>query len=317
MLDGGKGVFQESELLSPPPPPPGGGEPLRVPREFVSVAQRVSCARDERKWALLYRVLWRLTHGEPQLMQISVDEDAHALYAIDKSVRRDAHKMKAFVRFRKAGPPDDGHYVAWHRPDHLIVRMTAPFFADRFRAMRWTIFTPDESVAWDGRTLAFGAGVPRSQAPSEDAMEELWKTYYAAIFNPARIKVQAMRREMPARHWPTLPETQIINQMLRDAPQRLETMLQHARPTRTATAAPFIPERRELPVLAAAANECQGCQIHCNATQAVFGEGPSQAICMFIGEQPGDQEDLAGRPFVGPAGQVLNAALAAAGLSPR
>lgn len=112
-----------------------------------------------------------------------------------------------------------------------------------------------------------------------------------------------------------MPETQMIDQMLLDAPQRVETMNKTVRTTLPASAVPFVPARRELPVLAAAVATCRGCSIYCNATQAVFGEGPADAKCMFIGEQPGDQEDGAGRPFVGPAGQVLNAALVEAGIS--
>jgi DNA polymerase len=73
----------------------------------------------------------------------------------------------------------------------------------------------------------------------------------------------------------------------------------------TGSAADFLPDRLELPVLAKAAQKCQGCGIYCNATQTVFGEGPADASCMFVGEQPGDQEDRAGKPFVGPAGTLL------------
>lgn len=80
------------------------------------------------------------------------------------------------------------------------------------------------------------------------------------------------------------------------------------------SAAEFVPNRLELSVLAAAAQKCRGCPLYCNATQAVFGEGPAHASVMFVGEQPGDQEDLAGKPFVGPAGRVLDDALAQAGI---
>jgi len=71
---------------------------------------------------------------------------------------------------------------------------------------------------------------------------------------------------------------------------------------------------RALKALAAEARDCTRCHLYKNATQTVFGEGPADAALMLIGEQPGDQEDLAGRPFVGPAGKVLNRALEAAGI---
>jgi DNA polymerase len=76
----------------------------------------------------------------------------------------------------------------------------------------------------------------------------------------------------------------------------------------------FIPERPTVPKLWEAAQGCTACDLYKKATQAVLGLGPRQAAAFFIGEQPGDQEDLAGKPFVGPAGQVLNEALLAAGI---
>ncbi len=82
----------------------------------------------------------------------------------------------------------------------------------------------------------------------------------------------------------------------------------------TTSAADFLPKKIELPALARAAAKCQGCPIYCNATQTVFGEGPADAIVMFVGEQPGDQEDRAGKPFVGPAGGILNDAMEQAGI---
>ena len=84
-------------------------------------------------------------------------------------------------------------------------------------------------------------------------------------------------------------------------------------PTGT-SAAEFIPHTTSLAVLREAVNNCRGCQIYCNATQGVFGEGPKDATVMFVGEQPGDQEDKAGKPFVGPAGAMLNNAMEQAGI---
>ena len=72
--------------------------------------------------------------------------------------------------------------------------------------------------------------------------------------------------------------------------------------------------QRRLKLLAGEARDCTRCDLYKNATQTVFGEGPADAHMMLVGEQPGDQEDLAGRPFVGPAGKVLDAALEAAGI---
>src|SRR4051794_13453548 len=84
------------------------------------------------------------------------------------------------------------------------------------------------------------------------------------------------------------------------------------RVTEPMTAAPFVPERRTLKSLREAADRCRGCPLWRNATQAVFGEGPAKARVVMVGEQPGDKEDLAGKPFVGPAGRLLDEALVAA-----
>jgi len=80
------------------------------------------------------------------------------------------------------------------------------------------------------------------------------------------------------------------------------------------SARPFVPPDPTLSKLRAAAASCKGCDLYKHATQTVFGEGPKQARLMLIGEQPGDQEDLQGAPFVGPTGDVLNRALADAGI---
>lgn len=292
----------------------GSATTSTVPRQFISLAEQVAAHRDLRKWELLYRVLWRLTHGERRLLEIAVDPDVHDLLAMEKAVRHDVHKMKAFVRFRRVEDETGEHFVAWHRPDHLIVHLAAPFFARRFSVMRWTILTPDESVSWNGSELRFSAGVPRSAAPREDEVEEVWRTYYGAVFNPARIKLKAMRKEMPVRHWATLPETQMIDELLRSAPSRVATMIERGKSTQPVSAAEFVPASASLAVLAESARACRGCSLCQTATQTVFGEGPADARVMFVGEQPGDQEDLAGRPFVGPAGQVFNRALEEAGI---
>ncbi len=82
------------------------------------------------------------------------------------------------------------------------------------------------------------------------------------------------------------------------------------------TAEPFVPKRGGLPALRRAAADCRGCPLHREATQTVFGAGEATARLMLVGEQPGDQEDRQGEPFVGPAGRLLDRALAEAGLDP-
>ncbi|WP_437679293.1 UdgX family uracil-DNA binding protein [Sorangium sp. So ce131] len=296
------------------PAAPAGAPRPRVPAAFMSLAGAVSCHRDGARFSLLYRALFRLTHGEPYLLELAADPDVAKLRAMEQAVRRDEHKMHAFVRFRRVADDGGERYVAWYRPDHRIVRLAAPFFARRFPSMAWSILTPDESAHWDGAELRYGPGLPRDAAPREDELEELFRTYYRAIYNPARVNLRAMRAEMPAKHWSTLPELSVMNELVRDAASRVDAM-QASRSGSGSAAAAYVPASRELPVLREAAAACRACALCERATQTVFGEGPADAALMLVGEQPGDEEDLAGRPFVGPAGRVLDEALAGAGLS--
>ncbi len=281
-----------------------------VPPAFLELAKTVAMHRDPRRWQFLFSTLYRLVHGERHLLEIEVDPEVRELLLMEKAVRRDIHKMHAFVRFRKVEGSDPEQFVAWHRPDHLIAEHVGPWFARRFGAMHWAILTPDRSVYWDMKQLRFGPGVPRSEAPDNDGLEELWRSYYASIFNPARVNVSAMTKELPVRHWATLPEAELIPRLLGEAAEREESM----REAKPQSAEEFVPRQHDLPVLAAAIHKCRGCDLYRDATQAVFGEGPSTARIMFVGEQPGDQEDLQGKPFVGPAGQLLDRAFEEAGI---
>ncbi len=285
-----------------------------VPKEFLELARSVACHRDDRRWHVLYRTLWRMVNGEQYLLKIATDDDVYRLYQMQKAITRDVHKTKAFVRFRKViSVNGDENFVAWHRPDHKIVRLAAPFFARRFNGMNWTILTPDESATWDQQELRYGPGVPVSAAPTDDDLEELWKTYYASIFNPARVKVAMMKREMPVRHWPTLPEASIIDELLEQAPKRVDAMIQRSEGF-AETAINYIPQQADLESLRNAAALCKACHLYHHATQMVFGEGIPTARIVVVGEQPGDREDIAGRPFVGPAGKLLDDALVSAGI---
>ena len=290
---------------------------FRVPREFIQLSQTVSCHRDSGRWNLLYRTLWRIKNEQRHLLRIETDEDVLRLTQMEKQVRRDSHKMKAFVRFRKVVRDNEEFFIAWHQPDHRIVRRVAPFFARRFAGMNWTILTPDESATWDQNSLQYGDGVARSAAPDFDELENLWRTYYANIFNPARVKVKMMKSEMPVRYWKNLPEAEIIADLLSDAPRRVEDMIeQHEGFEQTAIdfITPVEGKSVTLDGLKQMAAACTACDLHCGATQTVFGVGPTDARIVLLGEQPGDQEDLSGLPFIGPAGKVLDEALSVAGL---
>ncbi len=357
---------ESSESDEAADPPASRPSAFSVPRAFVEQSAGAVLHRDADRFAFLYRVLWRLRR-EPGLMEIAVDADIVRLEAMVKAVRRDLHKMKAYVRFREVTVPDaagtkprssqveralrdgDRHdvlsawFVAWFEPSHHIVEAVAPFFTRRFTAMRWAILTPERSASWDGRTLSFGPGAHRSDAPDGDALEALWRSYYASIFNPARLKLAAMQGHMPKKYWKNLPEAELIAPLAAAARHRAQTMID-AEPTpppgRTArvmaaaghrtsapgdahggadmnetrtvdpsTIDPAFDPALALPDLAAAANGCRACPLWEPATQTVFGEGRASARIVVVGEQPGDQEDIAGKPFVGPAGQLFDRAL--------
>ena len=328
--DDSPALFAAPDVSTAPPV----RERLALPRTFVERAATALCHADPARLPLLHRVGGRLANGERGLLADPADPDGHALARLEQEVRRDTHKMKAFVRFAERAPGSDD-FVAWFEPAHRIVDRVAPFFQKRFTGMRWAIFTPYRSVAWDGRALAFGPGATRAALPpTEDANgESLWRTYYAHIFNPARVNPDAMQREMPKKYWKHLPEAPLIPTLIRDAPARAQAM-QDAMPTAPSASASAQARRAglaraaqrdlavdaardEVPDLAAlrrAAAACRNCELWQPATQTVFGEGPAPAPLMLIGEAPGDREDLSGRPFVGPAGQLLDRALAEAGL---
>jgi DNA polymerase len=290
---------------------------IRVPRAFQESAERVACHRSSGRWAMMYRMLWRLTHGEKHLLQVPTDPDTVQWQAMDKAVRHAVHKMRAFVRFRAVQRADVTWYVAWFEPEHAVVELNARFFVDRFAGMSWSILTPERCMHWDRTQLTFSEGVTRAAAPKEDEVENLWLTYYGHIFNPARVKVPAMLAEMPKHYWRNLPETAIIPHLLQDAPRRVAEMVARSREAAALSPAPLpavMAGERAWEELRTALERCRACPLHAQATQAVPGTGPRNARVMLLGEQPGDLEDLEGRPFVGPAGQLLDRALEEAGL---
>lgn len=321
VADGAASLFAGDDT---PPAAAERATQATVPREFMELAERVLAHRDPQRHGLLYRLLWRLTHGEPALLKLITDDDLARARAQAKAVGRDLHKMTSFVRFREVAraeaPPV---FVAWFEPEHDIVERVAPFFMRRFAGMHWSILTPYRSAHWDGEQLRLDRGALRSDAPDDDRLEDLWRSYYASIFNPARLKVAAMKSEMPVKYWKNLPEARLIPTLIRDAHPRAQAMVA-ATPTlprkrMSEAAAPVFataprPLAGSLAEIRAKARDCRRCPLWEPATQTVFGVGPADARVMLVGEQPGDREDLSGQPFTGPAGQLLDQALLAAGL---
>jgi DNA polymerase len=308
-----------SDLFGDAVPPPRGNWTVSVAAGYVELAKDVVCHRDPERFGLLYLLLWRLTHGEKSLLEVASDPLVHRHSGLQKSVRRDTHKMTAFVRFRQIQDDAGEHYIAWFEPEHHILRRVSSFFVDRFAAMQWAILTPEGSLHWDKNKLTVGPAVAKSHAPRGDDFEDWWRSYYRSTFNPARVNPTAQRAEMPKKYWRNLPEAPLIPDMLASARHRTDRMIE-AEPLLPRSAPGWQPAAAPaqsagtLEALRAEAAVCQRCPLWKPATQTVFGEGPSDALVVFVGEQPGDQEDLAGQPFVGPAGQMFDRALAEAGI---
>ncbi|MGB9366046.1 MAG: UdgX family uracil-DNA binding protein, partial [Xanthobacteraceae bacterium] len=300
--------------------PPDSSVSFSVPAAYVRLAENVVCHRDPERFSLLYELLWRITHGERELMSVASDSLVHRLQRMEKSVRRDMHKMTAFLRFRRVEAEDGERFIAWFEPEHFILRRMADFFIGRFAAMRWSILTPQGALHWDGKDLSESEGVAHADAPASDALEDWWRTYYRATFNPARANPDAMRAQMPKKYWHNMPETELIPGLLAEADARARQMVERAPSTPRKAKAPApaaqasLPEGTTVAAVREQAKHCERCPLYRNATQTVFGEGPPNAPLVFVGEQPGDQEDLAGKPFVGPAGQMFDRALAEAGI---
>jgi DNA polymerase len=319
----------ESELFAPsaealPSENPQGT--FTVTAKFVEMTKSAILHRDPERFAILYRLLWRL-RWHHRLLDVATDPDVAHVTAMAKAVRRDEHKMHAFVRFREVGREPNAHFVAWFEPEHHIVELAAPFFARRFADMPWSILTPDACAHWDGHAVSITTGVDKAEAPTEDRLEETWRRYYASIFNPARLKVKAMQAEMPKKYWRNLPEASLIKPLIAGAERLTGAMIANA------ATEPHKSQKRQEPLMTPShaasrdhtennaiaslreeAAQCRACPLWKDATQTVFGEGRLDARIMLVGEQPGDKEDLSGKPFVGPAGQMLDRALQEAGI---
>ena len=193
---------------------------LTIPRAVLQLLESVLCNAAPDRFDLAYRILWRST-TERALLRTVTDPDMILARRMSVQVSREVHKMKAFVRFRERTPPGSNtrHFVAWFEPEHHILERAAPFFTRRFSDMHWMILTPKGSIGWNGETCVVTREACAREL-AEDETEALWKTYYRSIFNPARVKVKAMRSEMSPKYWKNLPETDLIPEMLAEAARR-------------------------------------------------------------------------------------------------
>lgn len=299
-----------------------GSTSVKVPSAFLDLAKSIIWHSEPQRFSFLYQALWRIAKNDEQPLS-AIDLLGAKLQRLAKSVRRDIHKMHAFVRFQEiATEGERRRFIAWFEPEHFITEPASPFFAARFADMDWVIATPNICASYEGGKLQLSEYQGKPLLPGDD-IEALWATYFSSIFNPARIKLDAMRSEMPKKYWKNMPETRLIPEMLANAQARVE-MMRSAMPTNAPVAATRISSRyranmpapvdraRTLSDLTVALQKCRRCNLCEMATQAVPGVGTLKTDLMIVGEQPGDEEDLQGKPFVGPAGQLLTTLLSEA-----
>ncbi len=214
---------------APPPPLPVTdgrmGQGAVVTPAFLDLARRVICHSSPDRLPLLYRLLWRQTHGERYLLAERVDSDMRHALDLAKAVGRAAEMMRAYVRFRDAADGDGPLSLAWFEPDHHVVERVAPCFIARMGAMRWSILTPHRTAHWDGGHLSFGPGCSRQDYPGAgqddgDLLAQCWQTYYASTFNPGRVNPKAMSSRMPKKYWQHMDEAGQIPQLIRQAEKR-------------------------------------------------------------------------------------------------
>jgi DNA polymerase len=273
----------------------GDGDPLpdasgtfNVPRALVDIAAVAIQARWAERFGLLYALVWRAHAGE-KVLEDATDPDVALARRLALAVRADAHRMRTHIRFM---PADDGaRYLGWYAPAHFVLPANAQLMARRFAGLAFSIVTPDGSAHWDRAALRFGSGL--RHADDDATLAAWWEEFGPAVLEQAGPSA-------------SVPEAEALD----EAP----------RPPDRPALGPVVLASARSPAIAKAAREamtCTRCPLFEAATQVVFGEGPAGARAMFVGEQPGDQEDTIGRPFVGPAGQVMDRALEEAGIDRR
>lgn len=323
------GVGEDAELFGDTPlPDPPPGAVFTVPKSFLKLTDAALLNRAQDRFDLMYRLLFRLKE-QPNLVSIVTDPDVDKALNYEKAVNQAAHKMHAFVRFRRVDDPEKPEteeYAAWFVSPHFVLERGVKFFIERMANLRFSIITPDATATWDRERIVFGPGGRHRDVPLEDAKEAVWKVYFASIFNPARLNPKVMTQHMAKHYWGNLPEAALIPQMVKTAEARERAMVA-ATPQAPSPRAMKIAARRSrdtpndsgiapesLEMIVAEIQHCRRCDLWRDATQGVAGVGPSDAKLMFVGEQPGDTEDLRGLPFIGPAGDLFNRALAEAGV---
>lgn len=193
---------------------------LRVPAALLAELKSAARFRTAGRWNLLYRILWRVVKGERQA-RLAGDPDGSELHKRIKAASREAHHLHAFLRFHPLPADADLDYVAWHEPAHDILASASMHFAERLGRQRWLIATPRDAAWYDGEQLHYRQPCPPEWRVRAEAVrgkdDVLWETYYASIFNPARLNRKVMQGHMPLRFWKGLTEGKLIPVLLSNA----------------------------------------------------------------------------------------------------
>jgi DNA polymerase len=257
---------------------------------LVSLASQAIQARDADRFGLLYSLVWRANAGE-RLLENETDPDLSLVRRMALSVRADAHRMRTNMRFL-AVPEDGGtHFLGWYEPRHFVLPANAQLITRRFSDLSLSIVTPDGAAHWDRSSLLFGSGLRHVE--DDEALQAWWEAHRGSLLEQATPDV-------------SVPEAESLDEV--------------PRPPDRPALGPVVLHTKPDPALLRSAKDastCRRCPLYESATQIVFGEGPPDASVMFVGEQPGDQEDTIGRPFVGPAGQIMDRAMEEAGIDRR
>jgi uracil-DNA glycosylase len=266
---------------------PEGAGSFNVPRALVAIAALAFQARDPQRFSLLYRLIWRANAGE-KLLEHKDDPELRRAQRLGYAVRAEAHRMRTLLRFM---PVEDGRYVGWYAPAHYVLEANAQLMARRFPDLTCSILTPDGSAHWEGGAPRFGTGL--AHVADDAALAEWWHAHHAKLLREAQRETSVPEAE-PLDEVPRPPDRPPLGPVV--LPVHADGQLSEARQE---------------------AADCRRCPLYEPATQTVFGEGPADASVLFVGEQPGDQEDTIGRPFVGPAGQIMDRAMEEAGIDRR
>jgi len=271
-------------------PLPESSGSFNLPRALVSLASVAIQAREPDRFGLLYNLVWRAHAGE-KLLEDNGDPDVALARRLALLVRADAHRMRTNMRFLPVAGGAGTRYLGWYVPTHFVLPANAQLIGRRFPNLVFSIVTPDGAAHWDGSRLLFSAGLKHVE--DDDALQAWWERHGSQLLEQAETGT-------------SVPEAEDVDEAPRPPDQ----------PALGPVVLPAAPD----PVLVRAGKDaagCHRCPLYEPATQVVFGEGPAGATVMFVGEQPGDQEDVIGRPFVGPAGQMMDRALEEAGIDRR